>query len=61
MLSTTITPRFGDIHGLGHVNNNIVSVWFETARNPFFRYFNLNHDLKKWDLILARANNCTRH
>ena len=54
MLSTTITPRFGDIDGLGHVNNNIVPMWFETARNPFFRYFNPDLDLKKWDLILAR-------
>ncbi len=54
MLSTTITPRFGDIDGLGHVNNNVVPMWFETARNPFFRYFNPDLDLKKWDLILAR-------
>lgn len=54
MFSTFITPRFGDIDGLGHVNNNIVPMWFETARNPFFRYFNPDLDLKKWDLILAR-------
>jgi acyl-CoA thioester hydrolase len=54
MFTFNVTPRFGDIDGLGHVNNNIVPMWFETARNPFFRYFNPNLDLKKWDLILAR-------
>ncbi len=48
------TPRFGDIDGLGHINNNVVPTWFEAARNPFFRLFNPELDLKKWDLILAR-------
>ena len=54
MFSWIITPRFGDIDGLGHVNNNIVPMWFETARNPFFRFFNPELDLKRWDLILVR-------
>jgi acyl-CoA thioester hydrolase len=54
MFSCKMTPRFGDIDGLGHVNNIIVPMWFETARNPFFRYFNPDLDLTKWDLILAR-------
>jgi len=54
MFSYIITPRFGDIDGLGHVNNNVVPTWFETARNPFFRFFNPELDLKQWDLILAR-------
>jgi acyl-CoA thioester hydrolase len=54
MLSFTITPRFGEIDGLGHINNNIVPMWFETARNPYFRFFNPELDIKQWDLILAR-------
>jgi acyl-CoA thioester hydrolase len=54
MYSFSTTPRFGDIDGLGHINNNVVPMWFETARNPFFRLFNPELDLKKWDLILAR-------
>jgi acyl-CoA thioester hydrolase len=54
MYSFSTTPRFGDIDGLGHINNNVVPMWFETARNPFFRLFNPKLDLKKWDLILAR-------
>jgi acyl-CoA thioester hydrolase len=54
MFSSIITPRFGDVDGLGHVNNNVVPMWFETARNPFFRFFNPDFDLKCWNLILAR-------
>ncbi len=54
MYSFSTSPRFGDIDGLGHINNNVVPMWFETARNPFFRLFNPELDLKKWDLILAR-------
>jgi acyl-CoA thioester hydrolase len=54
MFSFQITPRFGDIDGLGHVNNNVVPTWFETARNPFFRFFNPEFDLKHWNLILVR-------
>jgi acyl-CoA thioester hydrolase len=54
MFSCFITPRFGDVDGLGHINNINISAWFETARNPFFRYFNPDLDLKQWDLILAR-------
>jgi len=29
-------------------------MWFETARNPYFRLFNPELDLTRWDLILAR-------
>jgi acyl-CoA thioester hydrolase len=54
MFSFQITPRFGDIDGLGHVNNNVVPTWFETARNPFFQFFNPDFDLKHWNLILVR-------
>jgi acyl-CoA thioester hydrolase len=54
MFTYTTTPRFGDIDGLQHVNNNVVPTWFETARNPLFRFFNPNLDLKTWNLILVR-------
>lgn len=54
MYSYSITPKFGDIDGLGHVNNTVVPQWFEQARNIIFRYFNPDLDLKTWNLILAR-------
>ena len=57
MFTTTVTPSFGDIDGLGHVNNTVLARWFEMARNPIFRIFepdlNLSHSV--WTLIMART------
>jgi acyl-CoA thioester hydrolase len=39
MFTTTATPRFGDMDVLGHINNTVLAVWFEQARNPFFAIF----------------------
>ena len=39
MFTTKIQPRFGDIDVLGHINNTVLSYWFETARNPFYKIF----------------------
>lgn len=57
MFMQMVTPRFGDIDGLGHVNNNVLGVWFELGRNPIFRMFTPNLDLsyENWKLIMARA------
>jgi acyl-CoA thioester hydrolase len=54
MLTLSVTPRFGDIDGLGHVNNTVIPVWFEQARNPIFRFFNPEFNFEDWNLILAR-------
>jgi acyl-CoA thioester hydrolase len=58
MFTTTVTPRFGDVDALGHINNTVLPVWFELARNPFFRIFkpDLKIDLKTWPLIMAHIN-----
>jgi acyl-CoA thioester hydrolase len=57
MFTTTVSPRFGDVDGLGHINNVVLAGWFELARNPLFRIFepnlNLSHD--HWPLIMART------
>jgi acyl-CoA thioester hydrolase len=57
MFSTTVTPRFGDLDVLGHVNNTVFAVWFELARNPFFTIFDpeLKLDKKTFPLILAHT------
>jgi acyl-CoA thioester hydrolase len=39
LFTITVTPRFGDADGLGHINNVVLAVWFELARNPFFDMF----------------------
>ena len=57
MFTTTVTPSFGDIDGLGHVNNTVLARWFELARNPIFRFFepDLNLSHSTWTLIMART------
>jgi acyl-CoA thioester hydrolase len=57
MFSTIVSPRFGDIDGLGHVNNTVLPVWFETGRNSVFRLFSPDLDLSPdvWHLILVRT------
>jgi acyl-CoA thioester hydrolase len=57
MFSTKISPRFGDIDGLGHINNVVMAEWFELGRNPLFRIFtpSLSLSHKDWFLIMART------
>jgi acyl-CoA thioester hydrolase len=54
MFTMTITPRFGEIDGLRHINNNAIPTWFETGRNPVFQLFVPDMDFNKWNLIMAR-------
>ncbi|MDR0375866.1 MAG: acyl-CoA thioesterase, partial [Treponema sp.] len=58
MFSITVSPRFGDIDGLGHINNTVLAVWFELARNPLFRIFtpDLNLSYETWPLIMAHTD-----
>jgi len=58
MFSITVTPRFGDIDGLGHVNNTVPSVWFETGRTPLLKMFDpeLSLDKTKFPLIIAHLD-----
>lgn len=52
-----VTPRFGNIDGLKHVNNTVIAEWFEIGRNGIFRYFtpDLNLSYEKWKLIMVRT------
>jgi len=56
MFELTITPRFGDMDGLRHINNCMIPIWFENARSPIFRIFNpsMKVDFDHWNLIMAR-------
>ncbi len=56
MFELTITPRFGDLDGLRHINNCMIPIWFENARSPIFRIFNpsMKVDFDHWNLIMAR-------
>ena len=54
MWERTVTPRFGDVDGLRHINNCMIPVWFELAREPVFRLFHPDLDLENWRLIMAK-------
>jgi len=53
-----INPRFGDIDGLGHVNNTVPSVWFEMGRTDVLRIFDPDLELDKnvFPLIMAHID-----
>ena len=57
MFTSTIHPRFGDTDILGHINNTVLAMWFEQARNPLFDIFvpELKIDLKTFPLIMAHT------
>ena len=57
MYTITIQPRFGDTDCLGHINNTVLALWFETARNPLFKIFvpDLNFKLETFPLIMAHS------
>ena len=58
MFSITVTPRFGDMDLLGHINNVVPSQWFELARNFLFKIFDPEMSLKKetFPLIMAHTD-----
>lgn len=56
MIETVITPNFGDIDGLRHVNNTMLPVWFEQARMPLYKVCNPEMSLDNWTLILAHID-----
>ena len=56
MLRCTMEPRFCETNALGHINNTVVPMWFETARGPIFEIFNPGQDLTKWNVILRKMD-----
>ncbi len=56
MFTKIVTPRFGDVDGLRHINNTMLPVWFELGRDPLFRYFNPELSLENWNLIMAHID-----
>ena len=54
MLTMPVTARFSETDALGHINNTVVPVWFEAAREPIFKIFNPELNLAEWNLIIAK-------
>jgi acyl-CoA thioester hydrolase len=53
MFKEIIQPRFNETDALGHINNTVLTQWFEGARDPIFKLFTPNLDTRQWRLILA--------
>ena len=53
MLSEEFAVRFYETDALTHVSNTVLVGWFEAAREPIFRIFTPQLNLKNWPLILA--------
>ncbi len=56
MWKKKVTPRFGDVDGLRHINNCMLPIWFEIGREPCFRLFHPDLDLTHWQLIMAKIS-----
>ncbi|MBQ4891904.1 acyl-CoA thioesterase [Shewanella sp. MMG014] len=54
--SLNLTPRFCETDALGHINNTVIPVWFEAARDPVFDIVNPGQNLSKWNMIIAGFN-----
>jgi acyl-CoA thioester hydrolase len=58
MFTVTVTPRFGDMDVLGHINNTVPALWFEQARNPLIKFFCPDLEIKPetWPLIIVHTD-----
>lgn len=55
MYKTVITPRVSETDGVGHINNTVLPVWFEAARNPIFSLFTPDHDFSRWKMVIVKT------
>lgn len=53
MFSHYVMPELTDTDAMGHINHARLPIWFANARNPIFRFFTPELDIKNWPLILA--------
>ena len=50
-----VEVRFRDLDALGHVNNAVYLTYFESARMAWWMHLTHSTDLRRMDMILARA------
>ncbi|OZG70450.1 thioesterase [Hahella sp. CCB-MM4] len=49
-----LSPRYSETDAMGHINNTVLPVWFEKARDPIFELFMPGRDLSKANLITVK-------
>ena len=55
MVTAVVTPRFYETDAFGHINNTVITGWFETAREPIFRKH--HHNDLTFGLLYAFSEN----
>lgn len=45
MFKEIIKPRFNETDALSHINNTVLTAWFEGARDPIFKLFTPDLDV----------------
>lgn len=57
MYKINITPGVQNTDGLGHINNGVLTGWFETARTPIYKIFvpSLDFSHETWNLIMVHS------
>ncbi|MGI2328656.1 acyl-CoA thioesterase [Planococcus sp. YIM B11945] len=55
MYTTILAPRVSETDAVGHINNTVLPVWFEAARNPIFSLFTPDHDFSKWKMVIVKT------
>ena len=56
MFKVTIEPRYSETDALGHINNTVLPIWFEFARNDMFELVHPAMTHHDWPLILAKID-----
>ncbi|MCM2534273.1 acyl-CoA thioesterase [Neobacillus pocheonensis] len=56
MFNTTIKPRVSETDGMGHINNTVVTVWFEAGREEIFKIFTPNLSFDDWKCVVVNLN-----
>jgi len=56
MFTEIINPRFNETDALGHINNNVYTIWFDLCRQPFLKLFDPTLEPKNMHMILAHTS-----
>lgn len=56
MFTTTISPRVSETDAIGHINNTVIPVWFEAARQGVFELLGPVDDFAQWRAIVVNLN-----
>lgn len=56
MFKKVIEPRFNETDALGHINNNVYSIWFDSSRESIYKEFTTTNNVNGIELIIAKIS-----